>query len=130
MLQAGTAPETVVDAFYDTIAGNPHRWLTSPDDVPTVSEMWIRAVGYKLGHAARCTCWFTAPMWDVKGYYLTSVALVVAAFKILRGEVKERGVITAEKAFEPLPFLDEVASLLETSLIDDEITDESFEWLE
>lgn len=128
MLQDKTTPEAVVDAFYDTIAGDPHRWLTSPDDVSTASEMWIRAVGHKQGRAARYTCWFTAPMWDVTGYYLTSVALVVAALKILRGEVEERGVMTAESVFDPLPFLDEVASLLPG--LEGEMIDESFDWLE
>jgi hypothetical protein len=58
------------------------------------------------------------------------VALAVAVRKILRGEIEERGVMTAEKAFEPLPFLDEVTSLITESLPDGKMLGETFEWLE
>ncbi len=92
--------------------------------------MWVRAVGRKEGRAARCSSWFTAPMWNVGLYFLTSVALAVAVRKILRGEIRKRGIMTAEKAFEPLPFLDEVASLIPDALPDGKLIDESFEWLE
>ena len=117
-------------AFYDTVESDPHRWLTLADEIMPIPEMWVRAVGRKEGRAARCDCWFTAPMWDVGGYFLTSVSLAAAARKILRGEVRERGVLTAEKAFEPLPFLDEVASLIPDVLPDGKLIGESFEWLE
>jgi hypothetical protein len=92
--------------------------------------MWGRAVGRKEGRAARYTCWFTAPMWNVGGYFLTSVALVVAALHILRGEVRERGVMTAEKAFDPLSFFEKVAALLPDPPPDRKLIGESFEWLE
>ena len=87
--------------------------------------------GYgKAGRAARCTCWFTAPMWDVGGYFLTSVPLVAAALKVLRGEVRARGVLAAETAFEPLSFFDDVVALLPDAPPDGRLVDESFEWLE
>jgi len=38
--------------------------------------------------------------------------------------------MTAETAFEPLPFLDEVASLMPDSLPDGKLIGESFEWLQ
>jgi hypothetical protein len=69
-------------------------------------------------------------MWNVGVYFLTSVALAVAVRKILRGEIGERGVMTAETACEPLPFLDEVAALMPDSFPDGRLIDESFEWLE
>ncbi len=122
--------ETATNSFYDTVESDPHRWLTLPDDFVPIPKMWVRAVGRKEGRAARCSCWFTAPMWNVGGYFLTSVALAVAVRKILRGEMRERGVMTAETAFEPLPFLDEVASLMPNSLPDGKLIGESFEWLE
>ena len=122
--------ETATNSFYDTVESDPHRWLTLPDDFVPIPKMWVRAVGRKEGRAARCSCWFTAPMWNVGGYFLTSVALAVAVRKILRGEIRERGVMTAETAFEPLPFLDEVASLMPDSLPDGKLIGESFEWLE
>jgi hypothetical protein len=38
--------------------------------------------------------------------------------------------MTAETAFEPLPFLDEVVSLIPDPPLDGKLIDESFEWLE
>jgi hypothetical protein len=129
MLKENIDPDTAINSFYETADSDPQRWLTLPDDYTPLPVMWARAVGHKEGRAARCNCWFTAPMWDVGGYFLTSVPLVVAVLKILRGEIPERGVMAAEKAFEPLPFLDEVASLIPGSLPDGKLIDESFEWL-
>jgi hypothetical protein len=122
--------DTAANSFYDTVESDPDRWLILADDFVPIPKMWVRALGRKEGRAARCSCWFTAPMWNVGGYFLTSVALAVAVRKILRGEIQERGVMTAETAFEPLPFLDEAASLLPDPLPDGKMIDESFEWLE
>ena len=130
MLEEDIDPDTVINSFYDTADSDPHRWLTLPDNYTPFPKIWARAVGRKEGRVSRCSCWFTAPMWGVGGYFLTSVALAVAALKILRGEIRERGVMTAETAFEPLPFLDEVASLLPEPPPDGKLIDESFEWLE
>jgi hypothetical protein len=122
-------PNTAVDSFYNTVEADPRRWLTLSGDYVPISELWTRAVGRKEGRAARYTCWFTAPVWDVGGYFLTSVALAAAVRLVLRGEVQVRGVMHAEKAFEPLPFLDEVASLIPDFLPDGKLIGESFEWL-
>jgi hypothetical protein len=112
MLEGSVDTDSAVSSFYDTIERDPHRWLTLSDDLIPTSKMWVRAVGRQEGRAARHTCWFTAPMWNVGGYFLTSVALVAAARKILRGELRECGVMTAETAFEPLDFFDEVVAVL------------------
>ena len=69
-------------------------------------------------------------MWNVTGWFLTSAPLAVAVLRILRGEVREQGVMMAETAFEPLSFLDEVATVLPKSLPDGKLIDESFEWFE
>jgi hypothetical protein len=122
--------DTATNSFYDTVESDPHRWLTLPDDFVPIPKMWVRAVGRKEGRAARCSCWFTAPMWNVGLYFLTSVALAVAVRKILRGEIRERGVMTAEMAFEPLPFFDEVVALMPDPPPDGKLIDESFEWLQ
>jgi hypothetical protein len=122
--------DTATNSFYDTVESDSHRWLTLPDDFVPIPKMWVRAVGRKEGRTARCSCWFTAPMWNVGVYFLTSVALAVAVRKILRGEIRERGVMTAETAFEPLPFLDEVTSLMPNPPPDGKLIGESFEWLE
>jgi hypothetical protein len=121
-------PEIATSSFYDIADSDPHRWLILPDDYTPAPKMWVRAVGRKGGRAARFSCWL-APM-NVTGNCLTGVALAAAVRKILRGEIIERGVMTAEKAFDPLPFFDEVASLLPDSLPDGKLINESFEWLE
>jgi len=130
VLEGSVDPDTATSSLYDTVESDPHRWLTVPDDFVPVPKMWVRAVGRKQGRAARCTCWFTAPVWNVRGYFLTSVALVVAVRRVLRGEIRQRGVMTAETAFEPLPFLEEVAAMVPDPPPDGRMFDESFEWLE
>jgi hypothetical protein len=121
--------DSAVDAFYDTIERDPHRWLTLPDDL-TVLKMWGRAVGRKEGRAARYTCWLTTPMWNVGGYFLTSVAIVLAVHKILCADIQARGVMTAETTFELLTFFGDVVALLPNPPQDGKLLDESFEWLE
>jgi len=123
-------PEAATAAFYETVESDPHHWLTLAGEIIPMPKMWARAVGRQEGRAARCDCRLTPAMWDVDGYFLTSVSLAVAVRKILRGDIQERGVITAEKAFEPLPFLDEAASLIPDFLPDGRMIGESFEWLE
>ena len=92
--------------------------------------MWVRALGWKDDRAARSTCWFRTHMWRAGGYFLTSVALVTAVLKILRGEIGEHGVFTAKKTFEPQSFFDEVAGLLPASPLDGKFIDETFEWMD
>ena len=129
-LEGNVDPDTAINSFLDTADSDPQRWLKLPDEFVPVPMIWVRAVGRKEGRAARCTCWLTAPMWDVGGYFLTSVALAVAARKILRGEAGERGVMTAETAFEPQSFFDESAAVLPVPPPDGRLVGESFEWLE
>jgi len=130
VLEGSIDSDTATNSFYDTVESDPASWLTLPDDFVPLTKTWARAVGRSEGRAARCTCWFTAPMWNVGGYFITSVGLAVAVRKILRGEIRERGVMTAEATFEPLPFLDEVASLIPDPPPGGKLIGESFEWLE
>jgi hypothetical protein len=130
MLEGYIDADTAVSSFFQAVESDPDRWLTAQDDLVVIPKMWVRAVGCKEGRSARHTCWLTPAMWNVGGYFLTSVALAVAVRKILRGEIRERGVMTAETAFEPLPFFDEVVALLPDPPADGRLIDESFEWLE
>jgi len=130
VLEGTTDPETAVDSFYGAVQKDPHRWLTRPDEHVTIPYEWVRAVGRKGGRAARCSCWLAAPVWHVGGWFLTSAALAAAVRMILRGEIRERGAMTAETAFGPLPFLNEVAALMPDPPADGRLIDESFEWLE
>jgi len=130
VLSGQSDTEVATSIFYDTIANDPTRWLKPLDDPVQIAKMWVRALGRKGGRAARFDCWFTDPMWNVGGYYLTSVALAAAVRMVLRGEIKKRGVITAEKAFEPLSFMDEVVALIPDLLPEGEIINSSFDWLD
>ena len=130
VLEGDIDSDTASDSFYETVESDLLRWLTLPDDFVPIPKLWARAVGRKEGRAARYSCWFTAPMWNVGGYFLTSVALAVGVHMILRGEIRERGVMTAETAFEPLSFFDEVAEVLPELPLDGRLIGESFEWLE
>ena len=120
---------TAVNAFYEAIRLEPQRWLPLSDDFIPTAKMFARAVGRKNGRPAKVDCWFTAPLWEVSGYTMTSVALAVAVRKILRGEMQKRGVITAEKAFDPQSFFDETASLIPDLLPDGKLIEEAFEQL-
>jgi hypothetical protein len=123
-------PDASTNSFYETIERDPQRWLTYPDDYVLIPKIWVRAVGHKEGRAARYTAWFTAPMWNVGAWFLTSVALAVAVHKVLSGEVQEQGVMHAEKAFEPQSFFDEIVAFLPEPPPDGRLINESFEWME
>jgi len=130
VLEGKIDADTAINTFYDTIERDPYHWLVLPDDFVAPTKLWVTALGRKEDHAARHSCWFTAPMWNVNGYFLTSVALAAAVRKVLRGEIQERGIMIAEKAFEPLSFFDEVTALIPDLLPDGKLIDESFEELE
>ncbi|MBN1919774.1 MAG: hypothetical protein JW892_00900 [Anaerolineae bacterium] len=130
LLEEDIDRETALGVLYRTAEDDPQRWLALQEGYTPPPRLWVRAVGRKAGRAARCTCWLTAPMWDVGGCFLTSVPLVVAALQILRGEIRKRGVMTAEKAFDPLSFFDQAVSLLPDPPLDGKLIAESLEWLE
>jgi len=129
---AGDAdPATAMSSFYETIEKDPDRWLTAADDFVAFSPDWVTAVGRKEGRAARFSCWLAPELWNEQSaWFLTSVPLVVAVLNILSGETRERGVMTAEKTFEPLSFFDEVVALLPEPPPGGKLIGESFEWLE
>jgi len=122
--------DDAINTFFEMIESDPDRWLTLPDVFNPKTKMWVRAVGQKDGRNARSTCWFTTHLWSTGGYFLTSVALVAAVNMILRGEIREHGVFTAEKAFNPQSFFDEVVAILPDPPPDGKLINESFEWLQ
>jgi saccharopine dehydrogenase (NAD+, L-lysine-forming) len=129
---AGEAdPATALSSFYETIEDDPDQWMKATDDFVAFSPDWVSAVGYKGGRAARFNCWLAPALWDEQSaWFLTSVPLVVAVLSILSGETRERGVLTAEKAFDPLSFFDEVVALLPEPPPGGKLIVESFELLE
>ena len=124
-------PATAMSSFYETMENDPGRWLTVADDFAAFSPDWVTALGSKDGRAARYNCWLAPALWNEQSaWFLTTVPLVVAVLSILRGETRELGVMTAETVFEPLPFFDEVVSLLPEPPPDGKLIGESFEWLD
>lgn len=129
---AGEAdPATALSSFYEIIEDDPDQWMKATDDFAAFSPDWVSAVGHKGGRAARFNCWLAPAIWDEQSaWFLTSAPLVVAVLSILSGETRERGVLTAEKAFEPLSFFDEVVAMLPEPPPGGKLIEESFEWLE
>ena len=114
--------EAATRSFLERIEADPDRWLKAPPGPLAAArwDCWIVATGWKDGRRGRYTCWpinFGHP-------------LVVAALRILRGDVSVRGVLPPEACFEPLPFFDEVVALMSDPPPDGRLIDESFEWLE
>ena len=128
VIDEGIDSITAAESFYDTVDGDPQRWLTPPNDFVVPPELWVRSVGRKEGRAARCTCWLQVARGRL--YLLTSAALSVVVLKILRGEIQKHGVLTAKETFDPLPFFDEVAAQLPDPPQNGKLIGESFEWLE
>jgi hypothetical protein len=54
----------------------------------------------------------------------------VTVLRILRGDVRERGIMTAEKTFAPLPYFNEVAALMLDPPPDGKLIGNSFGWLD
>jgi hypothetical protein len=124
-------PEFALDTFYDTVETDPNRWLTVTDDFVALPVEWVTAVGHKGRRAARYSCWLTPAMGiERNARLLAGASLAVSVLRILRGEIRERGVMTAEKCFGPLPYLNEVVSMMPDPPSDGKLIDESFEWLE
>ena len=124
-------PATALNSFYEVVEKDPERWLTVANDFVAFSPDWVTAVGSKGGRAARFNCWLAPELWNEQSaWFLTSAPLVAAVLRIISGATRERGVMTAEKAFEPLSFFDEVVALLPEPPPDGKLIGESFEWLE
>lgn len=85
--------------FYERLAAEPDRWLTAPEGVESKWVEWAEAVGTKSGRRVRYRCWPDTP-WET-----TSGPLATAALKILRGEIRTRGVLTPEACLEYTSFL-------------------------
>ncbi len=81
------------------------------------------ATGMKDGRRMRYSCW---PSWH---WMSASSALTVAALRILRGDIKERGILAPEACFDPMDFFREVAPLVSGYSKDRGLLTESLEEL-
>jgi len=89
-------------------------------------EIDLRAIatGTRNGKRVRYSCW---PSWNYMG---ASSALTVAALRILRGDIKERGVLAPEACFDPLDFFQEASQFVSKDPPKKELLTESFEELD
>ena len=95
-------------AFLDLIVAEQDQWQPVPNGFPRYGIRWAQAVGTKDGSRTSYSCWPTSGWYGWRNNP-TPVALVLAAFKILGGEITARGVLTPESCLDPLPFIKEVA---------------------
>ena len=122
----GLAPAEAAKSVLETLAADPTRWLLPPTAAPGVPapSQSVAAIGSKAGRPARLTC------WPERVPESTTIPLVVAALRLLRGEIGRRGVLPPEAAFEPMSFLEEAATYAEGEGRDKPLLGERLDWLE
>jgi len=111
--------ENATRSFLNIVAEDPGRWLKGS---ASGWDMWLSVTGMKSGRRGRYTC------WPVR-IGSTSIPLAVAALKILRGEVRVRGVFPPEACFEPMSFFKEVALSMPPEDQDKPLYGESMTWI-
>jgi hypothetical protein len=84
---------------------------------------WAVAVGTLNGRRTRYRC------WPVGGWDTTTGPLAAVVLKMLRGEIRAKGVLSPESCLDPLPFFAEVASLEGVEPPDGKLLGESFDAL-
>ncbi len=89
--------------FLETIGGDPGRWLGGARRIPPGFGELATATGWNGGRRVRYSCW-PAGEWPS-----TVGPLIAAAGGILRGEIRERGVLPPEAVLDPLTFLREAS---------------------
>jgi len=88
--------------FIKTAGSERDRWTPTTEKFP--DDFWITATGVKYGKRVRYT------LIPSSGWLSTAGPLYTAAKRILDGKFKERGVLPPEACFDPVPFMEEVAS--------------------
>jgi len=118
-------PAEAAKSFLESVGAAPDRWLTMPEGVlpPSGWTMSVAATGLKEGRRARYTC---RPDGLPAS---TSIPLMVATLRILRGEVLARGVLPPEACFEPMPFFEEAAQYAKAEDRGKPLLGEWLEWL-
>jgi hypothetical protein len=130
MLEGIIDAERAVSNLYEIAESDPQHYLTMTNEFTHMPKMWVSAVGYKDEQPARSTCWLAAPMWNVGGYYLTSVVLALSAIKLLSGDINRKGVMTAEDAFDSNTFFGDLTAMLPEVEHKEKLVDEAIEFLD
>ena len=115
-------------AFVQAVASDPQRWLAAPSGAAP-GGLCATARGRKDGRPARYTC---APAgWPSGGMAgSTGIPLAIAALKMLRGEISERGVLPPEGCIDPMPFFGEFSGYWAMRLAENKLLLETWEWEE
>jgi saccharopine dehydrogenase (NAD+, L-lysine-forming) len=110
-------------AFVEHMATLPREVLATPKGYESAWVTWAEAFGKKSGRRMCYRCW---PSVD---WTTTSGPLTAAALKILRGEVRLRGVLSPESCLDPISFFAEAAQYGAEKPSDGRYLAESFESL-
>ncbi|MBI4517876.1 MAG: saccharopine dehydrogenase NADP-binding domain-containing protein [Deltaproteobacteria bacterium] len=110
----GISPRAAALAFLAGVMSEPERWLARGDAGPA-SGLWVVAYGRKAGRRVRYACELATSAADMGTS--TGRPLALAALKILRGEIRQRGVLPPEAALDPMPFFNELTRLGPTPLV-------------
>lgn len=111
-------------AFIETAGADRERWLAGSEKVTEEWPFWIVAQGLKDGSRVRYTL-NVSPDWPSTGG-----PLYTAAKMLLEGRIKERGILPPEACLDPLPFMEEVASIVPGRPMAKKLFDESIERLD
>ncbi len=109
-------------SLFEYLADQPAASVAAPGGCADWID-WVEAVGIKEGKRVRYKG------WPVGGWDSTKGPLATAALKILRGDVRARGVLSPESCLDPMPFFAEVAQNAGVELPDGRLLEESFEVL-
>lgn len=112
-----------IASFFETILGDPKRWVEEPPGFPPSLILWATAIGTKGGRNAQYMCWPTS------NWLPTAGSLALCTLKILRGEIRKRGVFPPEACLDPLQYLAEAATYGPEPPKDGRLLDESLELL-
>lgn len=110
--------------FIETATSDRDRWLASTDGVPEDWPFWVTAEGIKDGSRVRYT------LRPDSRWMGTGGPLYTAAMALLDGKVDGHGVLPPEACFDPLPFMEDVASVVPGWPSGVRLFEESFEELD
>jgi saccharopine dehydrogenase-like NADP-dependent oxidoreductase len=110
--------------FHEGVAANQNEETAPSSWTEPKTNIIAVATGRKDSKRVRYSCRLAS------GWVGASFALSVAALRILRGKVKERGVLAPEACFDPIPFLDELAATVHVRTKEKRLFEEKFERLE
>ena len=110
-------------SVFEYLADQPAASVAAPKGCEAGWIDWVEAVGTKESKRVRYKG------WPVGGWDGTAGPLATAALKILRGDVRAKGVLSPESCLDPMPFFAEVAQNAGVELPNGGLLEESFEVL-